>query len=650
MQTMSLTTVTSTHQEPDVLHLRNDRFIHKNHVDEDKTTETSKWRPTFHLTAPSGWLNDPCGLGYDPSTKQYHISFQWNPNGNDWGNVSWGNATSSDMVSWETSPEPILAPSTEYDHCGVFTGCLQATDIDGSFGALTCIYTSVSHLPIHYTLPYVRGCETLSLAVSHDGGKTWRRLDCNPILPGPPQNLEVTGWRDPFVGSWRRSEADQQLYGFVSGGIVGQTPAVFVYTVESNDLRNWKFIGSLVDVGLNFRPSRWSGDFGVNWEVANVFDLVSKEKEAVSRAFMIVGAEGCLPSKNEDRNMAPTARTQRQQLWMALKAKPVTCDEQHDDGASTNTTLATYSFAGIFDHGCYYAANSFYDPVTAHHVVYGWITEEDLPDTLRHAQGWSGLISLPRTVHLQVLHNVVRARSSELQSITSMETEPDSRGTYTVRTLGIRPDDRLKKLRDKTHTVHTMQNLSFHSSSCSAQSTMPLKTSRWEVEAEFAVRKQCTRVGIRVANSAGMSCHYFFFTFHNRSTTINMLTSYARQRIDLKTQTVLSWDPITETFTIERPHPTYPDINHGVETAPHTLFTFRDDAGNEVEETLQIRAIFDKSVLEVFVNERTVISTRIYVDGDRCFQLGFFAEGGSVDDVEPAAILLRAQVWDGLEP
>ncbi|GAM42453.1 hypothetical protein TCE0_044f16451 [Talaromyces pinophilus] len=523
------------------------------------------------------------------------------------------------MVSWKTSPEPILTPSTEYDHCGVFTGCLRATDIDGSFGSLTCIYSSASHLPIHYTLPYVRGCETLSLAVSHDGGKTWRRLDRNLILPGPPQNLEVTGWRDPFVGSWKRPKTDQQLYGFISGGIVGQTPAVFVYTVDSNDLRNCKFIGSLLDAGLNFRPSRWSGDFGVNWEVANVFDLISKEED-ISRTIMIVGAEGCLPSKDEDIVMARTARTQRQQLWMALRAKPATCDEHHDDGTSTNTTLATYSFAGIFDHGCYYAANSFYDSVTAQHVVYGWITEEDLPDDLRHAQGWSGLISLPRTVHLQVLHNVVKARSSELQSITSMETEANSRGTYTVRTLGIRPDDRLKKLRDKACRVCTMQNLHLRSSSCSAQSIMQLKTARSEVEAEFAVHKECTRVGLKIAHSA-----------------------------NLKTQTVLSWDPITETFTVERPHPTYPGINHGVESAPHTLFTFRDDEVNEVEETLWIRAIFDKSVLEVFVNERTVLSMRIYVDEDRCFQLGFFAEGGSVDDVEPAAILLRSQVWDGSE-
>lgn len=71
-----------------------------------------------------------------------------------------------------------------------------------------------------------------------------------------------------------------------------------------------------------------------------------------------------------------------------------------------------------------------------------------------------------------------------------------------------------------------------------------------------------------------------------------------------------------------------------------------------MEETFWIRAIFDKSVLEVFVNERTVISMRIYVDEDRCFQLGFFSEGGSIDDkeavFEPLATLLSARLgWVG---
>ena len=199
--------------------------INDQHDIYDHRQTTSKpimhWRPAFHLTAPHGWLNDPCGLGYYPITKLYHLSFQWNPHGNDWGNVSWGHSVSSDLVSWETSPRPCLTPSAQYDKCGVFTGCLRPTGIHGDGGTLTYMYTSVGHLPIHYTLPYIPGSESLSLAVSQDGGDTWKRADCNPILPGPPPNMDVTGWRDPYVTAWpamrnHPNTPSSGLYGFIS--------------------------------------------------------------------------------------------------------------------------------------------------------------------------------------------------------------------------------------------------------------------------------------------------------------------------------------------------------------------------------------------------------------------------------------------------
>ncbi|KAJ5936489.1 Glycoside hydrolase family 32 [Penicillium verhagenii] len=324
-------------------------------------------------------MNDPCGLGYDPATGLYHAFFQWNPFGNDWGNMSWGHATSTDFVSWEISPTPALIPSASYDKCGIFTGCFQATDIHGSPGALTVLYTSVSHLPIHYTLPYATGCESLSLAVSKDAGRTWERQDCNPILPGPPDNLPVTGWRDPFLATWARGRAvdsqDSQpqpsLHGFISGGIKAQNPAVFVYTVQPDDLRQWKYIGSLVNVGLNFRPSRWSGDFGVNWEVANLMTLTNNARD--SRDFVVMGVEGCLRPEVTSQN-AGQARHKRDPkglMWMSVKSSA-------KDESITSDALTSYGFAGFFDHGCLYAANSFWDPETSQRIVYGWVTEDDL--------------------------------------------------------------------------------------------------------------------------------------------------------------------------------------------------------------------------------------------------------------------------------
>lgn len=612
---------------PDIhdIHTHSSQYAMNEHLDvseqQKKTsTPTLPWRPVFHLTAPHGWLNDPCGLGYDPATGLYHLAFQWNPCGNDWGNVSWGHSVSSDLVTWKTSPHPCLTPSAQYDRCGVFTGCLRPTGVHGNPGALTYIYTSIGHLPIHYTLPYVAGSESLSVATSHDGGNTWERSDSNPILPGPPPNVNVTGWRDPYLSAWpamrSNPDASSDLYGFISGGIAAESPTVFAYSVNPKDLREWKYIGSLVNVGLNFKPSRWSGDFGVNWEVATMATLI--DGEGASRDFVIMGAEGCIGTGHQPK------RDPRGQRWMSVKLR----SEQDN----TSDSLATYAFAGIFDHGCLYAANSFFDSVMGWHIVYGWIMEEDLPDSLRYRQGWSGLISLPRAVKLTTLHHVERARHSELKSITSIEMEENTEsGTHTIRTLGIQPDPRLEKLRMGAHKQ--LADLELNPESFE----LPLTTSRWELDAEFAVGKQCTGVSVAI-DHGGKHCRFPF-----SSLNINLFPG--------TNHTILSWDPLNEKFTIKRPNPDDSGINHYPELAPHTLFTFSDPAtGKEKEETLRIRAYFDMSVLEVFVNERTVISTRVYSSTGRCARILFFAESDKVEPgaSTPVAVLLHADVWDEL--
>lgn len=45
----------------------------------------TRWRPTSHLLAPAGWMNDPCGLMYDPTEDIYHAFYQWHPEHIAWG-------------------------------------------------------------------------------------------------------------------------------------------------------------------------------------------------------------------------------------------------------------------------------------------------------------------------------------------------------------------------------------------------------------------------------------------------------------------------------------------------------------------------------------------------------------------------------------
>lgn len=60
------------------------------------------YRPQFHYTPRQNWMNDPNGpIVYKG---QYHLFYQYNPEGNQWGNMSRGHAVSKDLVSWKELP------------------------------------------------------------------------------------------------------------------------------------------------------------------------------------------------------------------------------------------------------------------------------------------------------------------------------------------------------------------------------------------------------------------------------------------------------------------------------------------------------------------------------------------------------------------
>jgi beta-fructofuranosidase len=591
-------------------------------------------------------MNDPCAPGYDPKTGLYHVSFQWNPNGPDWGDIAWGSAVSPDLISWTLSETPALSPDMPYDNKGVFTGCF----VNGRDGSLTYAYTSVSDLPIHHTLPHVIGSESLSLAKSFDHGKTWEKISGNPILPSEPSGVEVTGWRDPFVASWPRMsrflglDAENTLFGIISGGIRDITPTTFIYAIDANDLTKWTYIGPLTRLGLNYRPSKWSGDLGKNWEVSNFTTLRDEEDSTVERDFLVMGTEGCLsdePAPSEASH--GPSRPARGQLWMCGSL------QKNSSSKISGPVDMTYNYGGHLDHGCLYAANSFFDPVTGKQIVWGWLTEEDLCDELRHAQGWSGILSMPRELRLQTLRHVISASQSELSSITSIELEQDAHGSNTVRTVASQPYQPLiEKLRQGSGVRKSSlkrQHLTAGDRSVAFSATQ-LQSTAWELDCVFQLSSKSSKVGVIVGHSEGGSM----------SVDTPASSVIANYDTDFSSATTLSFDQSTETFTIDRPSFSVSNSSEMIssvpEVAPHTLFIIRDPATHqESTEPLHVRIWRDSSAMEVFVNGRTAISTRIYA-GDTTFGMRFYVDDetdsiGSGRDREPVE-LLSATLWDGI--
>ena len=228
-------------------HILADHFVQSDNNMALKET----FRPQFHFTAENYWLNDPNGLVYYKG--EYHLFFQHNPYGIEWGNMTWGHAVSRDLVHWEHLPHAIY-PESGRDGCPAYSGN-AFVDWDNTAGFQT---GDEEVLVAAWT---TAGCGQ-RIAYSNDRGRSWTKYEGNPVIP------QAGDMRDPHV-FWHEPTQKWVMDIYWNDG----TRKAHFY--NSDDLKTWQYTGSI-------------GEF---FECTNMFEL-ALDGNPDRKKWFLFGADG----------------------------------------------------------------------------------------------------------------------------------------------------------------------------------------------------------------------------------------------------------------------------------------------------------------------------------------------------------------------
>jgi fructan beta-fructosidase len=173
-----------------------------------------KHRPQFHFSSRRGWNNDSNGLVFHRG--EYHLYYQHNPYGWDWGNMHWGHAVSTDLVHWRELPIA-LYPQKFGDWC--FSGS-AVVDVNNTAGFKT---GAEDVIVAAYTSTGRGEC----IAYSNDRGRTFTDYAGNPVVKHNGRDPKVI-WYGPGR-HWVMAVYDER----------DKSQGISFYT--SQNLRDWQF-------------------------------------------------------------------------------------------------------------------------------------------------------------------------------------------------------------------------------------------------------------------------------------------------------------------------------------------------------------------------------------------------------------------------
>ena len=307
-------------------------------------------RPSFHVGARVGWLNDPNGFSYYDG--KYHLFYQYHPYDSHWGPMHWGHAVSEDMLTWTYLPAA-LAPDEFYDKDGCFSG----SAITLKDGRHLLMYTGV----VKEFMSGVGYADVQTQCLAVGDGLDYEKYKKNPILDEHdlPEGCSRFDFRDPkmFMGS-------NGVYYCVCVNRDENGSGQLVL-FSSEDGFDWKFKKVLI---------KNNDRYGRMWECPDFFELDGKW-------VLLVSPMDMLPENFEYHNGNGT-------VCLVGEMDEVNFDFKEEGNQA-------------IDYGIdFYATQTLVTP-DGRRVMIAWMQNWDTCGPQLVNQPWFGQMTIPRELHVK---------------------------------------------------------------------------------------------------------------------------------------------------------------------------------------------------------------------------------------------------------
>lgn len=304
---------------------------------------TPHWRPQYHFTPLKNWTNDPNGLFV--LNGEFQLYYQHNPFENKWGHMSWGHATSKDLVNWKhhpvAIPEIVTKDSTYWIYSGSAVVDKNNTSGFGKNGKAPIVAMFTIDLPKQHK-------EVQAIAYSNDGGMSFTQYSGNPVL-----DLNKRDFRDPAVFWYEPAKSWVMTVAMVD------EKQVRIY--GSKNLKEWTKLS-------DFGPAGYTRH---GWECPSLIPLQVDNDPSKTKWVMFVSSGG-------DRGPL-------MQYYIG------------DFDGTTFTNNAPASTVSTLNYGdAYYAAIAWRDAPQNKKILLGW-----LQDGKMQTYPWKGQMSIPQDLALK---------------------------------------------------------------------------------------------------------------------------------------------------------------------------------------------------------------------------------------------------------